>query len=273
MLTEHFWDERGIYYRATNIVPGRCTLVFIHGFLGSSSAWREYERFFADKFNLIGVDMRGYGTSRKPKSFDAYTVEGLASDIAALLEYLHIDQYVPVSHSGGTLVSVALLRARPHGARATIVMSPIFGITKLPLAHIARPVLRFVRWVLNMTPFPSKTGTHIDYQRFKGTGDWNIRRISVDLPDTTPHVFFSVLSHAYERDLDEWWKEITVPALVIQGDEDSISPIGEAHRLVTAIPNATLAVITGGNHMIPINHFEEVSAAVDSFLARVISSA
>ena len=59
-LTERYLDNR-VYYRHGEIKNERQTLVFIHGLLGSSSAWRPYEARFGTDYNLLFFDLRGHG--------------------------------------------------------------------------------------------------------------------------------------------------------------------------------------------------------------------
>ena len=106
-MQEHFWEERGIYYRTNDLRPDRTTLLFIHGLLGSSSAWRRFEEVFDASYNLLGVDLRGYGLSRKPNTYESYEIEKIASDVADLIDNLGITSFIPISHSAGTLIAVA----------------------------------------------------------------------------------------------------------------------------------------------------------------------
>ena len=62
-------------------------------------------------------------------------------------------------------------------------------------------------------------------------------------------------------------KKITVPTLVIHGDQDAIVPFAvSGKRIAASIPNAKLAVIKGGPHGVITSHPKEVNAALLSFL-------
>lgn len=271
-MKEHFWKERGIYYRTNEMRPERTTLVFIHGMLGSSSAWREFENAFDGQYNLLGVDLRGYGKSLKPVAYDAFEIENIAGDVVALIDHLGIRSFIPISHSAGTLVAVALLRMHPQGAAASIFISPIFGIAHVPLTKFAKAFVREWTRILQQFNYATTPGKHIDYSKYNKTGDWSPRRILADLPNDTPRVFLYFLDHVYERDFDPWWKELTFPMLIVHGNKDSISPLRQVTRLAEELPHAKLVVIDGANHIMPLNRFSEVKRVMEGYLAGLATS-
>lgn len=268
-MKEHFWDKHGIYYRTNELRPDRTTLVFIHGLLGSSSAWREFEKVFGKVYNILAVDLRGYGKSLKPNEYDAFEIENIAGDVVALIDHLGIDSFIPISHSAGTLVAVALLRMHPRGAVASVFISPIFGITHVPLTKFAKAFVREWTRILQQFTHPTTPGRHIDYSKYDTTGDWSPRRILADLPNDTPRVFLYFLDHVYERDFDPWWHELTLPMLIVHGTKDSISPLRQVKRLAHELPHARLVIINGANHIMPLNRFADVQKAIAEYLPTV----
>src|SRR5579859_2075215 len=98
-MKEDYLSERGIYYRTNDFKGGRPTLVFVHGLLGSSSAWAPYEKLLQGNYNILTFDLRGHGKSVRPLKYREYEVRYFVKDIAALLEHLHITECVLVSHS------------------------------------------------------------------------------------------------------------------------------------------------------------------------------
>ena len=63
-----------------------------------------------------------------------------------------------------------------------------------------------------------------------------------------------------------WLHEVTVPALVLAGDDDPIVPLGNARILVSRLPNATLIVYDCG-HLFVLTRLEQVTADINAFLA------
>lgn len=272
-MKEYFFEERGIYYRANDLQPGRVTLVLIHGLSGSSSAWASYEPAWEKEYNVITPDLRGHGKSRKPSEYDAYGLEKMTDDIAALLDSLDIVSYVALSQSYATLIAVLLVRRRPRGARAAVFMSSVYGIYSIFLTRISRALIHFGASIARPFAYGSAPGRHIDYTNFRHAGDWNIRRILNDIPNTTLHVWLYCLDHAYARDLDPLWGEIKIPSLILHGRRDSISPVRSAFRLSERMPHAKLVVLEHVSHVFPITNPDEAREIIGSYLKETIQDA
>src|SRR3989344_7188178 len=126
-MKECFFAERGIYYRVNGQLPGRATLLFIHGLSGSSSAWWPYERILENRYNIISPDLRGHGKSQKLLFYGAYTPELIADDIVKLLEHLEVKHCIIIAHSFGTLLALTALRQAPRIFEAAVFISPTYG--------------------------------------------------------------------------------------------------------------------------------------------------
>jgi pimeloyl-ACP methyl ester carboxylesterase len=62
---------------------------------------------------------------------------------------------------------------------------------------------------------------------------------------------------------------IDVPALVIVGELDVITPPADAEEMVAGLPDARLVVLPGAGHLTPIERPREVGEAVLDFLREV----
>jgi pimeloyl-ACP methyl ester carboxylesterase len=265
-MKEFFWPERGIHYRINEWEKNRVTLVFIHGILGSLSAWWQFEKLFDSSYNLLSIDLPGYGKSLKPNEYGAYQIEQTAENVNALMDILDVTSYIPISASAGTIVSLALLRRRPEGATRAIFMSSMFGMNNAPLAKLTKTIVGGIVRLLTFFSYSSKAGTHIDYEKYKTTGDWSLRRLSADIPDNTVRVFLYSLNHLLSRNFDHWWAELSIPAYVIHGTNDSINPVKNVRSLSSIQPLVTMHYIEGGDHIMPLNRFEDVKIAISNYL-------
>jgi len=63
--------------------------------------------------------------------------------------------------------------------------------------------------------------------------------------------------------------DVTVPALVITGEDDRIAPRANAENLAGALPNARLLVIPGAGHMVITDQPEALASAITGFTAEV----
>jgi pimeloyl-ACP methyl ester carboxylesterase len=72
-----------------------------------------------------------------------------------------------------------------------------------------------------------------------------------------------------EMDLREVLEHITVPALVVVGDRDLITPKTSAQALRAALPDATAVVITGAGHVSMLERHRVFNEVLERFLAKV----
>jgi pimeloyl-ACP methyl ester carboxylesterase len=105
-------------------------LVFLHGFPEFWYAWRAQIDAFADRFQVVAPDMRGYNLSDKPSEIAAYAIPELVGDIRALIEHLSPGrQAILVAHDWGGVVAWSLAMAHPGALeKLVIVNAPHPGI-------------------------------------------------------------------------------------------------------------------------------------------------
>lgn len=96
-----FVTSRGYkyHYYAVQAKADKPTLVFLHGFPGTSRDWRQLAPFFEEKgYGVIAPDMLAYGGSDKPTDPQEYQYSLLSKDILDILDAEGINQAVPIGH-------------------------------------------------------------------------------------------------------------------------------------------------------------------------------
>jgi len=254
-----------IYYRKNDILPGRQTLIFVHGLSGSSSAWREYENQFKEKFNIISFDLRGHGKSIKLRGRENYEIENFAEDINNLLEHLSVKKFILVSHSFGTLVALEFLAKYQEKVASAIFLSPNFSIGKTKSEKVIKPLINILSWMAALFPSWRKKGRHIDYSKYQNTGDWNLRRMIADISNTGVKNFLYCANNSYKFNREDFLRQIKIPALLIHGKNDTIFSAANSVKMAKKIEKAELILLDNANHIIVFNNFAEVSRAIKNF--------
>lgn len=98
------------------------TLVFLHGFLGSSSDWSETIEYLKDSFHCIAIDLPGHGAS--------VSTEGSLKDgfnhchglIKELLNDLNVQKYTLVGYSLGGRVALDYARTQDDSALSALIL-------------------------------------------------------------------------------------------------------------------------------------------------------
>jgi pimeloyl-ACP methyl ester carboxylesterase len=266
-MKETFFTKKGLYYRTNDFREDRETLVFIHGLSSSSSAWNLHERYFEDKYNILLVDLRGHGKSIKYKKYEDYAIKNFSLDIYELLGELNIKDFIFISHSFSTFISIEFMILNQTMIKKAIFLSPNHKVENNLKTNIVKILLKLTP-ILNIFPFSKKPGEHVDYFKYINTGDWNIQRLLKDTLNTGIRVYLYCIKQAYTFDRDEFLKNINIPVLIIHGKNDSIFPIKYAYKLHEEIKNSEIAIIDNADHTLVLNNFSKTSSLMDKFIEK-----
>lgn len=101
-------------------VRGRGTpaIVFVHGWSCDRTYWKHQMDFFADRFQVVAIDLGGHGESGVGRR--AWTMESFGRDVVAVADQLGLGQVVMVGHSMGGDVIVEAARMRPDGVSGLV---------------------------------------------------------------------------------------------------------------------------------------------------------
>lgn len=267
-MKEALLSERGIYYRINSFHKFRPTLVFIYGLTGSASAWLEYEKKFEDQYNILTFDLRGHGKSTKPKRYNDYEIRDFVRDINDLIKHLCIKRFILVSHSFGTVIALELLIQHQNNVESAVFLSPIFNVKKVKWMRIIHLLLGGFARIIERIPFSAVKGAHIDYSKYKNTGDWNLRRIAADISNTSFHVYLYCLDHIYKFNSEHYLSQITVSVLIVHGKQDTIMPVKYVIKEAEKIKHCELILLDNANHIIVINNVAEVVQAIKNFVIK-----
>jgi pimeloyl-ACP methyl ester carboxylesterase len=265
-MKELFFEPFGISYRLSDMQVERQTLVFIHGLSASSSAWFPYEKIFEGKFNILNLDLLGHGKSKKPKEYEAYSVQAHAHAICELLSHVGVAQFVIVSHSLGTLVALEILLAHTEKALGSIFLSPSYQLGMARVARITHWLVDAAAAAIKPLPLPGMVRGRTDYTKYQNTGDWNVYRTCSDIWNTTLRSYLYSLSQIYRYNEFEKWKRITIPTLIVHGKLDSLIPVEHAVRMHQVVAGSKLILLDDSDHLIILNNVAEISLAIENFM-------
>lgn len=103
------------------------SLLLLHGFTGSSAAWRPHLDAWRE-FNTIAVDLLGHGASDSPADPERYRMERCVDDLVALLNGLGIERTAVLGYSMGGRVALHLALRAPERLWGLVLESASPGI-------------------------------------------------------------------------------------------------------------------------------------------------
>lgn len=234
--------------------------VFLHGFPLDHRMWLDQIEGLADIRECIAPDFPGFGRS-DPISERALTMESLADGIA---EFIGGEAADIVALSMGGYVALALWERHPEVFRTLTLVDTrsaadseegIEGRRATAEQVAALGVSSLVEGLLGRLLSP-EAGVHVR-ARLRGMIEY-----------TSPETVVAALEGMARRpDRTPLLEGISVPTLVIVGEEDVLAPPDLAEEMAGRIPDARLVVIPGAGHMTPIEAPAEVTAALREFLS------
>ena len=114
--------------------PAGPPVLFVHSLAGNSGHWARQLKHLRQHRRALAIDLRGHGRSEPPNNGD-YTIEGMAGDIAAVVDTLGLDQFVLVGHSMGGGVALTYAAAHPHRTVGLVLLDPIGDGKQIPAAE------------------------------------------------------------------------------------------------------------------------------------------
>ena len=269
-MKEHIFHDRGVSYRTNAFIQERQTLVFIHGLSGSSSAWGEYEEHFQQTYNILTLDLRGHGLSRKYESYDDYDISLFVQDLHALIASLNIKACILISHSYGSIIALEYMKAYEVNVGKAIFLAPAFDVGKTTWAHRFAVNTTCTTNLMSLLPSPKSIVKRIDYTKFGYTADYDLRRICADIACTSLKIYLFCLRHIFLYDVGDSLRNIKVPTLLIQGKNDRIVPaqnaIADAKEMNKDTQKATLVLLEKANHILVLNNAEQVIKEIKAFV-------
>ncbi|HEX9186208.1 MAG TPA: alpha/beta fold hydrolase [Vicinamibacteria bacterium] len=256
-------DGVGIEYEATGSGPA---VLLFHAFPLGLFMWDAQAEALAATHRVVRFDARGFGGSGLGEG--PLTMERIADDGAALLDHLGIDRAVVGGCSMGGYAAFAFVRRHPQRLAGLVLQDTRAGAdteeAKANRAALAAKVLAEGPGAAVEAFLPKLLGetTHREQPEL-------VARVRERVLASAPAAIASALHGLAARaDSRETLPTIGVPALVLVGEEDVLTPPAESELLSAAIPRARLDVIPKAGHLANLENPAAVNAALRAFLAR-----
>jgi 3-oxoadipate enol-lactonase len=239
-------------------------VVLIHGFPFEAALWDPQFEALGRRFRLIAPDLRGYGRSSQPAD-GLFTMTAFADDVAGLLEYLEVEQAVIGGLSMGGYTTFEFLRRHPERVRALILADTRPDDDPVEVRERRQTQIRQIR----------EGGA-------SGLVDGMVAAVLADASRTPDRRVEAKLRSVMDQDDRSWiggleamlgrsdsraaLGDISVPALILVGEHDGITPPELAREMHERIPNSKLIVIEGAGHIANLENPAAFNAALETFL-------
>lgn len=253
-------------------------IVFHHGWPLSADDWDTQMLFFLSKgFRVIAHDRRGHGRSAQVS--DGHDMDHYAADASAVVEHLDLKNAIHVGHStgGGQVARYVAQYGQQQGrvAKAVLISSvpPLMVQTERSPDGAPIEVLDGLRAGLaaNRAQFflDVASGPFYGFNRpGADVSEGTIRNWWRQGMMGSAKAHYEGIKAFSETDQTEDLKAITVPVLVLQGDDDQVVPYRNAAILQDRLlQKSTLKIYSGYPHGMHTTHADVINADILGFIA------
>jgi non-heme chloroperoxidase len=235
-------------------------LLLLHGVTLRAEVWAPLLRLLGDRFRVIAIDVRGHGASTV--GADGVGRRAAAHDVVTLLEHLDLRDVVLGGHSMGGMIIGETCALYPEVVRQRVAGLVLMNTV---VSHLVPPAA-----VPAVRAAQTRVNARVDrggrLPRLVGANDRSlvatraafgakpsgaaveqVRRMGeeVDLRYYLP-LWIDLLDYDGEAGLES----VDVPALVITGSRDRLTPVAASKRIVAHLADGELHVIPGAGHQL-----------------------
>lgn len=239
-------------------------VVFLHGFPHHRGLWAPQLGALLDRARCIAPDLRGLGESAAGTDT---TMDTYADDVVALLDHLRIERAVVCGLSMGGYAALAMWRRHAERIRGLVLMDTRAGGDTPDGIARRREMMALAR---------EKGASGVADAMITGMVGRSTRAKCPEVVDAM-HAMLEAAPvsgilealHALmtRPDSNPTLPTITVPTLIVVGDEDVLTPVAESAAMHAAIPGSRLEVIAGAGHVSNVERPAAVNHVLSEYLA------
>jgi pimeloyl-ACP methyl ester carboxylesterase len=254
-------------------------IVFVHEFAGDHRSWEPQIRFFGRRHRCVVYAARGYPPSEVPEAVASYSQARAAADLGAVLDAAEIDSAHVVGLSMGAFATLHFGLARPERARSLVLAGIGYGAEKHREAEFRREAEQAAEVFDKEGAARFAAGYAVGAARvqFQNKDPRGWQAFAERLAGHDARGAANTMRGVQARrpslyDLEDRLRQLTVPTLVVCGDEDdrTLQPGLFLKRVIRA---CGLLVVPRTGHTINLEEPDLFHRALAEFLAQVDAGA
>jgi pimeloyl-ACP methyl ester carboxylesterase len=250
-------------------------VLFVHEFAGDYRSWEPQMRYFSRHYRCIAYNARGFPPSDVPADVSSYSQQRACDDVASVLRHLDIERAHVVGLSMGGFATLHFGLNYPEMARSLVVGGCGYGseTDKRQQFHdeaVATAELLENKGSAVFAEIYAVGPTRVQFQNKDPRGWQEFKEMLAEHlaqgSALTMRGLQALRPSVWE--LEEEMKKLTVPTLIISGDEDEPCLLPNVYMKRT-IPSAGLQLIPKSGHTINIEEPELFNEALEKFFTSV----
>jgi pimeloyl-ACP methyl ester carboxylesterase len=243
------------------------SIIFLHGFPYDHTMWKAQIEELSEKYFCVTYDIRGLGES--PVGDGQFTIESFVDDLEIIIDQLKLVKPVLCGLSMGGYISFRALEKYQNNFSAVILcdtrseadnnegrLKRAAAIKRINSEGLAAFAKDFI------------TNCFGDNYKQHNKNEFE-KRIAKSSAFDPVGVKGSLLAMMGRNDTTEYLSKVKIPALIICGELDALTPAAVMKPLAEKIIGSELVIIKNSGHMSPIENPKDVNEAITKFLDRL----
>jgi len=250
-------DIRVNYISEKTHNDGRPDILLLHGWGANIDLFSQIIAHLAPYFNVYALDLPGFGKSGEPAT--PWCVNNYTDFVIKFCAKMGIKRCALIGHSfGGRIIIKMMSRENLPFTVDKIVLTGSAGIR--PRQSLRQKTqtkcYKIIRNLLMLHACKKMMPNALEYLRKKsGSADYN----------AASPIMRQCLVRVVNEDLTNLLHNINVPILLVWGDKDTATPIGDGQIMAKQIPDAGLVVFKGCGHYAFLEQVWRFCRILDSF--------
>ena len=249
------------------------SLVFLHFWGGSSKTFSSVTKILSPHFPTVALSFRGWGDSSGPDEVGAYRIADFSADVETVIQNLCLKAVILIGHSMGGKVAAAIAGRHilPAGLlKGLVLLAPAPpGPLSLPDPVMREQQLHAFDTIENAE---GAIRTVLTAPENQALIDDLVKSIAEDMVRGNKWAKIAWPTYGMSEDINKHFDRVDIPVLVVAGGSDVIEP---PKRMRTEIRDklndkldgkASLVVVEGSGHLLPLEKPAEVARAVKEFV-------
>jgi len=243
------------------------TIIFIHGFPFDHKMWDKQVDYFKKDFHCISYDIRGLGES--PAGDGQYTIEGFVDDLFNIINELELKKPVICGLSMGGYIALRAVERDEEKFGGLILcdtkaeadnnqgkITRANGIKEINLNGVERFAENFVaKCVAEDFIKKHKNDYYEILNRSKHSGPVGVKGC--------------LLAMAARTDTTSYLPKIKIPALLLCGEMDTLTPPDVMMAMADKINHAEFVLVPDAGHLSPLENSKVFNYALKKFLYKL----
>jgi 3-oxoadipate enol-lactonase len=240
-------------------------LVLLHGLGSSRNDWLLQLPALVPRYRTVAVDLRGHGGSPPPPG--PYRLDHFAADVAQLLQRIGAHPAHVVGISLGGAVALQLALDFPELMHSLVLVNTAARFVSDSWQQRLMGMKRMASvYLFGM----DRVAKAVAARLFPKPEQVQLRRETVERIRNNDLAAYRATLWAIARfDVQARLGEISCPALVVAGDQDTTVPLASKRLLAERIPHSRMEIIADSGHATPVDQPEAFNRVFMQFLEQL----